>query len=294
VIDGRTTLRGPVLAHEVPHLLAGVAAVAGVCDIDNQLDPLDDAGNVPALQGQCTARPPRFVLARENWPPSARLVGTVTGAALAAYGMLNGRILGKLLTVCGGALCLRSVTNLNASRLTGIGAGPRAVNLRKTITINAPIEDVFNDWGRFENLPRFMQHVQSVRDLGEGRSEWTVSGPGGTPIKWTARITEFRPYDMLAWETEPGSAVEHSGRIRFAPTPSGGTRLDICMSYNPPAGAIGHMVAWLLGSDPKAAMDQDFVRFKTLLEKSAGDNHTVQRGNLAPSPDVESSYGNPT
>jgi uncharacterized membrane protein len=38
------------------------------------------------------------------------------------------------------------------------------------------------------------------------------------------------------------------------------------MSYNPPGGAIGHAVAALFGADPKRAMDEDFVRLKSLLE----------------------------
>jgi len=38
------------------------------------------------------------------------------------------------------------------------------------------------------------------------------------------------------------------------------------MSYNPPGGALGHGLATLLGSDPKRAMDEDLVRFKSLLE----------------------------
>lgn len=38
------------------------------------------------------------------------------------------------------------------------------------------------------------------------------------------------------------------------------------MSYNPPAGAIGHVVASLFGADPKSEMDADLARMKTLIE----------------------------
>jgi uncharacterized membrane protein len=62
----------------------------------------------------------------------------------------------------------------------------------------------------------------------------------------------------------------------------GGTRIQIRLSYNPPAGALGHGVAALLGSDPKRAMDEDLVRFKSLLEdgRTRAHGQTVRRDAL--------------
>ncbi len=39
------------------------------------------------------------------------------------------------------------------------------------------------------------------------------------------------------------------------------------MSYGPPGGAVGHTVASLFGGDPQQLMDEDLVRFKSLVEK---------------------------
>jgi uncharacterized membrane protein len=49
------------------------------------------------------------------------------------------------------------------------------------------------------------------------------------------------------------------------------------LSYNPPAGALGHAVASLFGADPKRAMDEDMVRLKSLLEegKTRADGEAV-------------------
>jgi uncharacterized membrane protein len=54
------------------------------------------------------------------------------------------------------------------------------------------------------------------------------------------------------------------------------------MSYNPPAGLLGHAVAALLGLDPKNAMDQDFVRLKSLFElgKTRAHGHVVLKAEL--------------
>jgi uncharacterized membrane protein len=100
----------------------------------------------------------------------------------------------------------------------------------------------------------------------EGQTHWVVSGPGGIPIEFDAIVTDFIPNEVLAWKTVQGATVGHAGVVRFDPVGDRGTRLQIRMSYNPPAGAIGHSLAWLLGASAKAKMDADLVRMKTLIE----------------------------
>jgi uncharacterized membrane protein len=62
--------------------------------------------------------------------------------------------------------------------------------------------------------------------------------------------------------------VAHAGIVRFVSSGPASTRIDIHMSYNPVAGALGHAVAWLFGADPKHEMDQDLMRMKTLIERA--------------------------
>ncbi len=111
-----------------------------------------------------------------------------------------------------------------------------------------------------------MRNVREVRDLGDGRSHWIVTGPAGTEVEWDATITRLESNKVLAWKTVPGSIVEHAGIIHFQPNPDGSTRVHIRLSYNPPAGALGHVVASLFGADPKSEMDEDLVRMKTFIE----------------------------
>ena len=141
-----------------------------------------------------------------------------------------------------------------------------------------------------------MSHIREVRDLGHNRTRWTAVGPAGIPVSWNAIVTARVPGEVLAWRSEPGSTVESAGIVHFEPVDGGAnaTRVDIRLSYNPPAGAVGDVVASLFGVDPKSAMDEDLVRFKSMIEEgqtSVGGD-TVTREELAtesqPKPHEES------
>ena len=147
-----------------------------------------------------------------------------------------------------------------------IGGDRRPIDVHETIEIDAPIEKVFDYWQRYENFSRFMPEVRSVRELGDGRSHWTVAGPLGVPIEWDADVTELVPNEALAWKTVPGSRVQHAGIVRFQPGGEGRTRLAVRISYNPPAGALGHAVAAFLGADPDRRLQASLLRMKRLIE----------------------------
>jgi uncharacterized membrane protein len=160
---------------------------------------------------------------------------------------------------------------------------PQGLRLVKTININAPVDEVFRFWANFQNFPLFMANVIEVRPHKDGRdSHWVVRGPAGTRLEWDAELSRFDPDRLIAWKTLDGAAVQSAGRVNFSPNDAGGTQIDIHLSYNPPAGALGHTVATLLGRDPKTELDEDMVRFKSLIEegKATTDNVTVTRSEV--------------
>jgi uncharacterized membrane protein len=282
--DGRVTLGGRVLAHEVKGLLACVSSVAGVRGVDNRLEVHEQAGNLSDLQGGVHRPGARSELMQENWSPTTRLLAGALGGGLTALGTTLRFPTACVLGTVGLGLLTRGVTNLSLRSLLGIGGGRPGFSVQKTITVNAPLDRVFDFWSRYENFPRFMAHVREVRpEIGSNRSHWVVAGPAGVPIAWDTIVTEFVPNEVLAWETVPGSLVKHCGRVRFEEAPGGGTRLDIHMCYDPPGGALGHAVAALFGSDPRSALNEDLVRFQTLLEtgKTRAHGERVTRRDLA-------------
>jgi uncharacterized membrane protein len=194
------------------------------------------------------------------------------------------RVPDLLLRATGGALTLfglsRRGTVATAARTIGAGmlaakaAGAarraerrRTVDIQKTIHIDAPPEQVYAFWSSYRNFPLFMSNVREIQDLGSGRTRWLVSGPGGVPIEWQAVLTENIPGELIAWRSEPGSMLENAGVVRFRPE-DGGTRVDLRFCYQPPAGGAGQAVTDLLGADPRAKLNEDLGRLKTLLERT--------------------------
>lgn len=284
VNQGHVTLTGPILAHEADGLLAALRAVPGVKSVNNQLETHQQAGNISALQGGRVRPGERFALFQENWSPTTRFLVGGSGGALALYGAMRQGAIGTALSALGFGLVARTLANLPTRRMFGVEAGRRAIDIQKTININAPVEEVFAYWSNFENFPHFMSHVHEVRDLGNDRSRWTVDGPAGIPVSWEATITRYIPNRLLAWRSEPGSTVANAGIVRLSPNPNGGTQVNVQMSYNPPAGALGHAVAAFFGSDPKRTMNEDLMRLKSLLEQgeTTAGGRTVTRDQMEP------------
>jgi uncharacterized membrane protein len=140
-------------------------------------------------------------------------------------------------------------------------------HVQKTLTVNRPLEEVYSFWRNFENFPRFMRHIESVRVIDERRSHWTAKGPAGMTVEWEAEITSERPNELISWRSLEGSDVTNSGRVTFRPAPGNrGTEVRVEIEYSPPAGALGRAIAWMFGEEPEQQVREDLRRFKQLME----------------------------
>ena len=146
-------------------------------------------------------------------------------------------------------------------------AGARGLNVREAVRLELPIEEVYRFWRRLENLPRFMSHLDSVIEAGNGRSHWCAIGPGGVRIAWDAEIINEIENKALAWRSLPGSDVVTAGSVNFDRVHGGGsTQVTVNLQYAPPAGRGGAALAWLFGRAPSQTIREDLRRFKQLLE----------------------------
>jgi uncharacterized membrane protein len=262
---GQVVLSGPIIAREHEGLINAVCAVPGVVEVNDQLEVHESGEGVPALQGGGSSPETEHnMFMQGNWTPAARMLAGTAGGLLLLNALQKRGIASLLMGLAGSALLVRSSTNTSLRQLAGM-SGHRAIDVHKTIHVSAPVEQVFDVLAHYENFPQFMTNVREVRVREDGSSHWIVAGPGGMPVEWDAVTTRMEPNRLLAWRTLPNSTVQHAGLIHFEPS-NGGTRVDIQMSYNPPAGALGHAVAQIFRSDAKTELDEDLMRLKVFLE----------------------------
>jgi uncharacterized membrane protein len=206
-----------------------------------------------------------------------RWLSLLGGGSLALYGLGKGTIGGLGLALLGGTLVYRGLTGRPdiSSALGARSAEPEGIQLVETTTVLARPDELYRFWRNFENLPRIMCYLESVRPIEDNRYHWVARGPLDIPVEWDAEVTTERPNEMIAWRSLPGSLIETEGSVHFTPAPGNrGTRVKVVMRYNPPAGKIGAAIAFLFGRSAQQECREDLRRFKRFIE--AGEIPTTK------------------
>lgn len=217
-----------------------------------------------------------------------RYASAIGGGALALYGLSRGSLGGITLALVGGALIYRGTTghcdmyeamgvNTASDNKSGAAsiAGERGIKVEKSVTIDRSPEELFSYWRNFENLPRFMDHLESVRTTGDKRSHWVAKAPAGTTVEWDAEVINEKPNELIAWRSLEGADVDNAGSVRFERAAGErGTTVRVTLEYDPPGGAIGAAIAKLFGEAPDQQIQEDLRRFKQVME--AGERATTE------------------
>jgi uncharacterized membrane protein len=208
-----------------------------------------------------------------------RWVSVIAGSALAAFGLARRSKSGVALAGLGGALVWRGATGFcavyNALGLSTSGRVEddrqvsvpygRGIRVEKSVTVNASPEKLYAFWRNFENLPRFMDHLEMVHVIDSKRSHWRTKGPAGIKAEWDAEIINEVPNELIGWRSVEGSNVDNAGSVHFNAT-SRGTEVKVVLRYDPPGGSLGAAVAKLFGEDPEHQVQEELRRFKQLIE----------------------------
>jgi uncharacterized membrane protein len=206
-----------------------------------------------------------------------RVACAITGAALAIYGLRRRSPGGLIFTLTGAALLHRGSTgHCNTYQALGIttankseNAAPvaRDVHVEKSITIDKSPEEVYRFWREFENLPRFMKHLEAVRCTGLNRWHWVAKGPAGRTVEWDAEIYNEKPNELIAWRSLEGADITNAGSVHFEAAPGArGTEVKVNLNYNVPGGKISALLAKLFAQEPEQMIEEDLRRLKQVLE----------------------------
>jgi uncharacterized membrane protein len=169
---------------------------------------------------------------KSNIGPGVKLLtlGLASGVALGYLRQRRGSGLVRLigLGLVGGAVYTGIVEGL-----LPFGFARRTIHLHSSIIIKRPVFDVFAFFKDFEHFPMLVGGLTSVDDFEDGRSHWRIETFAGRPLEWDSVVTKFVPGSIIAWKSVPGSPVEASGTVRFAPVKDDQTKLDIEFIYRP-------------------------------------------------------------
>jgi len=143
---------------------------------------------------------------------------------------------------------------------------------RKVDRCRAANEHGLYQWTQFEEFPRFMKGVNSVKQL-DKRLHWEAE-IGGKIKEWDARITDQVPDHLIAWQSEGGEYT--SGAVNFTSVSPNCTRIKLELMYDPEGfvdktgGALGVV---------SSRVEGDLIRFKEFIENK-GHETGAWRGTI--------------
>ncbi|HTH81709.1 MAG TPA: SRPBCC family protein [Mucilaginibacter sp.] len=207
-----------------------------------------------------------------NWPE--RYISIATGVKLTLNGLKNlfsSPFTSMLKLGAGGYMLNRGVSGHCAiySKIGKNTQEPININIRSAFSIDKPRQDVYNFWRKLDNLPLFMNHLESVDLLDNDRSHWVLKLPTGVvgTVSWDAAIVKDKPGEMIGWSSLPGSIIDNAGKVYFRDAPDGkGTVVDVIITYQPPAGGVGASIAHVLNPFFKNIVDNDVRNFKQYMD----------------------------
>jgi uncharacterized membrane protein len=207
----------------------------------------------------------------------------------------------------GGVLLYRGVSGHcpvyeSMGKTKGVSNTP-AINIRTSLIVNKPKDEVYAFWRKLENLPLFMKHLASVTEIDSKHSHWEAVIPGNIGrIKWNAEIVKEEQGYLIGWQSIPNSMINNAGKVTFHDAAGGqGTELEVVISYHPPAGEIGSGLAKALNPVFEKLIRKDVMNFKEYIEtkykgstENTNDNPNILRSEAESVEDGSGKGGNQT
>jgi uncharacterized membrane protein len=220
-----------------------------------------------------------------------RVLSALAGGLLATWGLRRRGAAGYGAALVGAELLYRGVSG-HCMAYTAMGVSTsdepalgevaevdrgKAVDVRRSIEVARPREELFAIWRDFSQLPHFMTHLERVDVLSPTRSHWVTKGPIGTTVEWDAEIVDERPGEWIAWQAVEPAQVPNNGTVMFRDLPDGGTEIFVTIEAQPPAGRLGDLVARMFGRSPDRQVRMALEKFKEMAE-GAFDWQSGSRG----------------
>lgn len=132
--------------------------------------------------------------------------------------------------------------------------------IEESVEVGVPVRTAYDQWTQFEEFPRFMEGVESVRQIDDTHTHW-VTEVGGRTEEFDAEITEQIPDERIAWKSQAGKG--HAGVVTFHRLSDDRSKIMLQMDYEP-EGVVETVGDWL--GVARRRVVADLERFKELIE----------------------------
>jgi uncharacterized membrane protein len=143
----------------------------------------------------------------------------------------------------------------------------------KSVDVNRPLREVYDQWTQFEEFPRFMEGVKSVKQLDDTHLHW-VAEIGGVAKEWDAEISEQHQDERVAWHSTSGA--KNAGVVTFHRLDDNTTRVTLQMDVEPD-GLVEQLGDWAGVLDRQ--VEEDLDRFSKYIV-GRGEPTGAWRGNV--------------
>jgi uncharacterized membrane protein len=134
-----------------------------------------------------------------------------------------------------------------------------------SVTVDAPVRQVYDLFTHFNDFPKFMSFVKEVTYINNEKSHWVAEVLG--QHQWDAVNEDWVPDRQIGWRSVSG--FENAGRVTFQPEGADRTRVDVYIDYNPPAGIAGQAVNALGGEKHfKDELEHDLHNFAKMVHQA--------------------------
>lgn len=134
-----------------------------------------------------------------------------------------------------------------------------------SVTINAPVHQVYQLFTHFNDFPKFMSFVKEVTYQDSQNSHWVANVLGDH--EWNAVNENWIPDKQVGWRSTNG--LENNGTVTFQSEGSSQTRVTVTINVNPPAGVAGDAVEALGGGKHfDAKLEHDLNHFAQMVAQA--------------------------
>jgi len=134
-----------------------------------------------------------------------------------------------------------------------------------SVTIDAPVEQVYALFSHFNDFPKFMHFVKEVTYYDDQRSHWVADISGRH--EWDAENENWIPNQEIGWHSYNG--LKNAGRVTFKAQGPNQTLVDVYLSYDPPLGPLGQVGENLgVGQHFQSALQEDLDHFARMVQSA--------------------------